>query len=79
LTGVAAVKKEVEQPGMQIGDSITYDSGLSILNKQYPLDRSQDKKIGGFIIASVEKLSDSRICISPLPYISPILFRKKSD
>lgn len=49
-------KEEVEELGIQIGDSITYDSGLGILNEQYLVGRSQDNKIGGFIIASVAKI-----------------------
>jgi putative aminopeptidase FrvX len=48
--------KEVEELGVQIGDCITYDSGLSILNRRYLVGRGQDNKVGGFIIATVARL-----------------------
>jgi putative aminopeptidase FrvX len=48
--------KQVEDLGVQIGDCITYDSGLSILNRQYLVGRGQDNKVGGFIIATVARL-----------------------
>ncbi|MBT1702868.1 M20/M25/M40 family metallo-hydrolase [Chryseosolibacter indicus] len=49
-------KKEVEELGIQIGDCITYESGLSVLNKRFFVGRGQDNKMGGYMIANVAKL-----------------------
>jgi putative aminopeptidase FrvX len=49
-------KLEVEHLGIQVGDCITYESTLSVLNKKYFVGRGQDNKIGGFIIATVARL-----------------------
>lgn len=49
-------KKEVEDLGVQVGDLITYQCALSILNKNYFVGRAQDNRMGGFIIATVVRL-----------------------
>lgn len=48
-------RDEVEHLGIQVGDCVTYDSWLSILNERFLVGRGQDNKIGGFIIAKVLK------------------------
>lgn len=49
-------KKEVEDLGIQVGDCVTYESSLSVINKNYFVGRGQDNKIGGFMIATIAKL-----------------------
>lgn len=51
-----ASRKEVEKLGIQVGDCITYDSGLSVMNDNFFVGRGQDNKIGGFMIATVASL-----------------------
>jgi putative aminopeptidase FrvX len=52
----ASSKKEVEQLGIQVGDCITYDSGLAVMNENYFVGRGQDNKIGGFMMTSIARL-----------------------
>lgn len=49
-------RKEVDELGIQVGDCITYDSGLDVMNHNFLVGRGQDNKIGGYMIASVARL-----------------------
>jgi putative aminopeptidase FrvX len=49
-------RSEVEKLGIQVGDCITYESSLSILNENFIVGRGQDNKMGGFMIAFVARL-----------------------
>jgi putative aminopeptidase FrvX len=49
-------KKEVAALGIQVGDCVTYETGLRIMNKNWYVGRGQDNKMGGFMIATVARL-----------------------
>lgn len=49
-------KKEVEELGIEIGDVITFQDKLSILNNKLYTGPSLDNCIGGFIIAQIARL-----------------------
>lgn len=49
-------KEEVEALGIEVGDYITYDSGLYLINKKYFSGRALDNRIGGFIMARTARL-----------------------
>ena len=49
-------RSQVENLGIQVGDCITYDSNLSIMNDEYFVGRGQDNKMGGYMIATVARL-----------------------
>ncbi len=49
-------KEEVLGMGIQIGDVITYQDELTMLNNRWYVGRALDNRIGGFIIAEVARL-----------------------
>lgn len=49
-------KKAVLKMGINIGDTITYDTSFQILNKKRYTWRAMDNRVGGFMIAQVAKL-----------------------
>ena len=59
-------KKEVEELGIHVGNVITFDDELMMLNKRYFVGRALDNRIGGFMIAEVaRRLKEKKI---KLPY-----------
>lgn len=49
-------KDEVLDMGINVGDIITFDDELEILNKDYFVGRALDNRMGGFCIAEVARL-----------------------
>ena len=49
-------KKAVLKMGINIGDTITYDSSFQVLNKKRYTWRAMDNRVGGFMIAQVARL-----------------------
>jgi putative aminopeptidase FrvX len=49
-------RKQVMALGIQIGDCVTYETGLRIMNHDWLVGRGQDNKMGGFMIATVARL-----------------------
>jgi putative aminopeptidase FrvX len=52
--------EEVKRLGIQIGDCVTYDSTLRVMNHNYFVGRGQDNKMGGYIVASVLRMIRER-------------------
>jgi putative aminopeptidase FrvX len=48
--------KQIAEMGIQVGDCVTYESGFSVLNKNYFVGRGQDNRIGGFMTAMTAKM-----------------------
>jgi len=51
-----STKKEVEDMGIHVGNVVTYEDELMILNGKYYVGRALDNRIGGFVIAQVARL-----------------------
>ncbi|MCH2042522.1 MAG: M42 family metallopeptidase [Saprospiraceae bacterium] len=49
-------REEVAAMGIRVGDVITYDDGLEVINNRYYTGRALDNRIGGFCIAEVARL-----------------------
>jgi putative aminopeptidase FrvX len=49
-------KEQVEKLGIQVGDCITYDSGLSVMNDDFFVGRALDNKLGGFILTALARM-----------------------
>lgn len=52
----AANKKEVEAMGIHVGTVVTFEDGLTELNKKYYVGRALDNRMGGYMIAEVARM-----------------------
>ncbi|MFT7587965.1 MAG: putative aminopeptidase FrvX [Limisphaerales bacterium] len=52
----AASKQEVLDMGIKVGDPITYEDELTMLNDKFYVGRALDNRMGGFMIAQVARL-----------------------
>jgi putative aminopeptidase FrvX len=52
----AASRKEVEEMGVHVGTVITFEDGLTELNKKYYTGRALDNRMGGYMIAEVARM-----------------------
>lgn len=48
--------KEVAEMGVEVGNVITFDDELTVLNKKYYVGRALDNRMGGYMIAEVARL-----------------------
>lgn len=48
--------KEVAKLGVEVGNVITFDDKLTVLNKKYYVGRALDNRMGGYMIAEVARL-----------------------
>ncbi len=53
-------KKEVEKMGIHIGCMVTYTDGFEIMNKNFFIGRALDNRLGGFCIAEVARLLNTK-------------------
>ncbi len=53
-------KEAVEALGIRIGDPITFDDELDVMNDKWYVGRALDNRIGGFMIAQVARLISER-------------------
>lgn len=57
----ASSADEVEKMGVQVGNVVTFDDEMFILNKKYVTGRALDNRIGGYMIAEVtRKLKENK-------------------